>query len=178
MAQLEKTPDQTASELEQQRNVLVLLFPSLEMEVRAASGFVEIPLSIVRRQRKWFQVELLVSAPQSGAGSRLPGSDCPGRAASGHAMAWTLPSVPHSWGVSPSPRPLRGAGVAQRPATCLETLFHFCWCFLLAAVWYNWNWKRLGLVRYQLLEELFPFLHKAVDIDHTFTFLLLVSQSH
>lgn len=45
----EKTPDQTASELEQQRNVLVFLFPSLEMEVRAALGFVEIPLCIVRR---------------------------------------------------------------------------------------------------------------------------------
>lgn len=45
----EKTPDQTASELEQQRNVLVFLFPSLEMEVRAALGFAEIPLCIVRR---------------------------------------------------------------------------------------------------------------------------------
>lgn len=44
-----KTPDQTASELEQQRNVLVFLFPSLEMEVRAALGFVEIPLCIVGR---------------------------------------------------------------------------------------------------------------------------------
>lgn len=41
--------DQTVSELEQQRNVLVVLFPSLEMEVRAALGFVEIPLRIVRR---------------------------------------------------------------------------------------------------------------------------------
>lgn len=52
----EKNSDQTASELEQQRNVLVFLFPSLEMEDRAALGSVEIPLSIVRRQRKWFQV--------------------------------------------------------------------------------------------------------------------------
>jgi len=52
----EKTPDQTASELEQQRNVLVFLFPSLAMEVRAALGFVEIPPCIVRRQRKWFKV--------------------------------------------------------------------------------------------------------------------------
>lgn len=61
-----KTPDQTASELEQQRNVLAFLFPSLEMEVRAALGFVEIPLCIVTRWRKWFRVQLLVLALGAG----------------------------------------------------------------------------------------------------------------
>lgn len=82
-----KKTDQTASELEQQRNVLVFLFPSLEMEVRAALGFVEIPLCIVTRWRKWFRVQLLVSALGAGSVS-TGGADAAAAARTGCPWPW------------------------------------------------------------------------------------------
>lgn len=50
------------------------------MEVRAALGFVEIPLCIVTRWRKWFRVQLLVLALGAGPVS-TGGADfcCPRR---------------------------------------------------------------------------------------------------
>ena len=67
MTQLErkKNPtDQTGSELEQQRNVLVFLSPSLEVEVL---GYVEIPSCIAMGLRKWF----LTAAGLGAVGSHL-----------------------------------------------------------------------------------------------------------
>lgn len=72
MTQLEekktqKPTDQTVSELEQQRNVLVFLSPSLEVEVRAALRYVEIPLCVVMGLRKGF----LTAAGLGAVGSAL-----------------------------------------------------------------------------------------------------------
>jgi len=67
LTQLErkKNPtDQTGSELEQQRNVLVFLSPSLEVEVL---GYVEIPSCIAMGLRKWF----LTAAGLGAVGSHL-----------------------------------------------------------------------------------------------------------
>lgn len=154
-----KTPDQTASELEQQRNVLVFLFPSLEMEVRAALGFVEIPVCIVGRWRKWFRVEL------PGRAGPFPLPAAPARpllAARGSPNMKHPPlSTAGTWGL---PVPLPGSAVAASPAKYMEAFFRSCWYFFLAAAWHNWSWKRFFSVHYQLLEELFPFLYKAVHV--------------
>lgn len=57
-----------------------------------------------------------------------------------------------------------GSAVAASPGKYMETFFHSCWCFFLAAAWHNWSGERLFSVHYQLLEELFSFLYKAVHV--------------
>lgn len=85
----EKTPDRTASELEQQRNVLVFLSPSLEVEVRAALGSVEIPLRIVGAGGSGLEFSLRVRHCKAGLASAYPTRGAPGLAAGGRLLLCT-----------------------------------------------------------------------------------------